>query len=502
MNFDSDELIKSNSVRTYAQYGGAGTRKYFYGEGTQYNFIESAELPTNGSIEPIFVPDPRRPNRYKLVGRQIGAPALPKAKITFAEKWDGVPRMLLAPKCPINFYEVHSRCGDISDFNRGWEGYINIYSQFMPTDTIDLGARSSMDSDEPLMDGVNFTGVALYPVGQMSFGEEATTQVVVEVIDVVYGSQVQCANCGTPNDGTQFIYAITRANVGSPSAPGQLVYTLDGGATWSTATITGIGSVNQPTLIDIAGNVLFVVAGTTLFYSVLNSTTGAPSTWSSVTIPAAFTDVYVRSASEIYFIATTSIYRTYDITIAATVLDSGSSSNFHRITGYDSTIIATGAAGTVRYSVNAGLTWTTGTAPASTILHAVAARQGYWLVGGNNGSVYLSKDNATTWSAVPFPNNGTGSITDILMPTYEVIWISQTISSVAYLATSVDGGDSWSSNASGSMRIVNFPTFQSISRMACPRDVDAGIAANFLTLGGLATGGADGILISAAITVV
>jgi hypothetical protein len=78
MNFDSDELIKSNSVRTYAQYGGAGTRKYFYGEGTQYNFIESAELPTNGSIEPIFVPDPRRPNRYKLVGRQIGAPALPK----------------------------------------------------------------------------------------------------------------------------------------------------------------------------------------------------------------------------------------------------------------------------------------------------------------------------------------------------------------------------------------------------------------------------------------
>jgi hypothetical protein len=504
MNFDSDELIKNGNVRTFAQYGGAGTKKYFYGDGTQYNFIESPEIPTNGSIDPIYMPSPRRANRYELVGRQIGAPSLPKAKITFSEKWDGIPRMLMAPKCPMNFYEVHSRCGDFSDFNRGWEGYINIYSQFMPTDTIDLGNRNNQTADEMLMDGVNFTGVALYPVGQLSFGEEATTQVVMEVIDAVYGTQIQCSNCGVPNDGSQFIYAVTRANVGSPSAPGQLVYTLDGGDTWNTSLITGIGTTNSPTLIDIAGNVLFVAAGSSLFYTVLNSTTGAPSTWSSLTTPAAFTDVYVRSANEIYFVGTgsTNIYRTTDITIAASSIDYGSSANLHRITGYDSTIIATGNSGTVRYSTNAGVTWTNAVAPAASLTHAVAARRGYWIVGNNAGNVYVSRDNGNSWTLVQFPNYGTGSVTDIVMVTNEVIWIAQNVSNVAYLATTMDGGDTWASNSTGSMRIVNFPTFQSISRMAAPIDADAAVAANYLTLGGLATGGGDGFLISASPTLV
>lgn len=504
MNFDADELIKNGNVRTFAQYGGAGTKKYFYGDGTQYNFIDSPELPTNGSIDPIFMPSPRRANRYTLVGRQIGAPSLPKAKVVFSEKWDGIPRMLLAPKCPMNFYEVHSRCGDMSDFNRGWEGYVNIYSQFMPTDSVDLGTRNSPSADEMLQDGVNFTGVALYPVGQLSFGEEASTEVVMEVVDVVYGTQVQCSNCGVPNDGTQFIYAVTRANVGSPSAPGQLVYTLDGGTTWNTALITGIGTTNQPTLLDIAGNVLFTVAGTQLFYTVLNSNTGAPTTWSSITIPANFTDVYVRSANEIYFVATasTSIYRTTDITIAASVIDSGSSANLHRITGYESTVIATGASGAVRYSTNAGTTWTTAVAPAASTVHAVAARRGYWIVGTNAGNVYISRDAGASWTLVQFPNYGTGSVTDIIMATNEVIWIAQNISNVAYLATTMDGGDSWAGSSTGGARILNWPAFRSITRMAAPTDVDAAIAANFLTLGGLATGGADGFLISAAPTLV
>lgn len=500
MNFDTDELIKNNSVRTYAQYGGAGTRKYFYGDGTQYNFLEGPELPTNGSIEPIFVPDPRRANRYKLVGRQIGVPSLPKMKVTFMEKWEGIPRMLLAPKCPMNFYEVHSRCGDFSDFNRGWEGYINIYSQFMPTDTIDMGTRSSVTADEPLSDGVNFTGISIYPVGQLSFGEEAATTVATEVVDVVYGSQIQCSNCGTPNDGTQFVYAVTAVGTG-PAVAGFLIYSLDGGTTWSTSAITGIGTVNSPTLVDIAGNVLFVVAGTSLFYTVLDKNTGAPSTWSTITIPANFTDVYVRSANEIYFIATTGVYRTTDITIPAVVIDNGASGNYARITGYDNVIIGVGASGLVRYSTNVGVTWVTSVAPVASNLQAVAARNGYWLVGAANGNVYASTNLGTTWTALTFPTSGTGSITDIVMSTYEVIWIANEVTNVAYLITTMDGGDTWASSSSGSMRIVNFPTFDHINRIAVP-NADAAYAANYLTLAGAASVAPDGILITAAPTIV
>jgi hypothetical protein len=195
-----------------------------------------------------------------------------------------------------------------------------VYSGFKFNDTVDMGARSNASSDEMLADSANAVGIAAYPVGSLGFGEEAATNVVVEVIDVVYGTNVQCANCGNANDGSQFIYIVTRANVGSPAAPGQVVYSLDGGTTWANSTVTGIGNTNQPTLIDIAGNVLFIVAGSSLFYSVLDDFTGAPTTWQTVTMPAAMLDVYVQAPTSIWYVSSTSIYKATDITIAPTLV--------------------------------------------------------------------------------------------------------------------------------------------------------------------------------------
>ena len=495
---DGNELIKQGNTRTWYQPGGAGSKPLFFGLDTQYHFVDGANIPTNGSIDPIYMPDPRRANRYTLVGRQVGAPSLPTATIRFSEKWGGIPRVLMAPKCEFNLIEVHSRCADFSDLYRGWDSYGLIYSGMKFTDDIDLGTRTAPDSDEMLMDTVSATGVSIYPFGAMSFGEEASADVVVEVVDVVYGTDTQCGDCGTANDGSKFIYALTRANVGSPAAPGQLVYSLNGGESWSTSSITGIGNTDEPQLIDIAGNVLFVCAGTNLFYTVLNQDTGAPTTWSSVAVGASFIDVYVQSPNSIWFITSAGIYKTYDVTIVPTLVDSGAPGNLHRIHGVNSTIVATGAAGTVRYTTN-GVSWITATAPASTILHAVAiVDDRLWYVGGNNGNVYLSKDRGSSWSTVSIPNAGTGSVRDIIAPTREIIWIAHNINSVAYLTTTIDGGYTWTTSSAGTSRIVNFPTFQGISRIAAPMYADSAIAANYLTIGGLATGGADGVLIAGA----
>ena len=319
---DSNEIIKQSNTRTFYQPGGVGTKPLFFGIDTQYHYIDSASIPTNGSIDPVFVPDPRRPGRYRLVARSIGAPDLPTIGLTFNESWGGIPRVLMAPQCEFNMIEVHGRCSDLSDLYRGWDSYAMIYSGFKFSGTADLGTRTAADSDEILKESIDATGIAAYPVGALSFGEEAASDVVVSVIGAVYGTDVQCADCGTANDGSQFIYAVTRANVGSPSAPGQVIYTLDGGTTWTTALITGIGVSAEVTHIDIAGSILFVTTNTTaMYYSVLNSETGAPTTWSSVTQPAAITDVYVQSPNAIYFVGGTgSIYKTDNITVAATAM--------------------------------------------------------------------------------------------------------------------------------------------------------------------------------------
>ena len=499
---DANELLKQGNTRTFYQPGGPGTQAYFFGLDTEYHFLDSATIPTNGAIDPIFIPDPRQPGRYKLVGRKVSAPALPQIKIQFMEQWGGIPRILMAPKCEFNLYEVHGRCSDISDFNRGWEGYMMIYSGFKFNDTVDMGSRSNPTSDEMLTDAATAVGIAAYPAGSLGFGEEAAADVVVEVIDSVYGTNVQCANCGNANDGSQFIYAVTRANVGSPAAPGQVIYTLDGGITWNTSTVTGIGTANQPTFIDIAGSVLFLTAGTNLFYTVLDDYTGAPTTWQTIAMPAAMVDVYVQSPTSIWFVSSTSIWKSGDVTIAPTLVDNASGATLHRITGVNSVIVATGATGTVRYSNSNGTGWITATSPASTILHAVAVMdENTWFVGGNNGNVYKTTTKGASWSTLAFQNAGTGAISDIQIATREVVWIAQNISNVAYLVTTLDGGDSWINNASGSPRILNFPTFQQISRLAIPKYADPAIAANYLTIGGLATGGADGILLTAGPTI-
>lgn len=499
---DDNELIKQGSTRALYQPGGPGQASYFYGLGTEYFFIDGGEIPTNGDINPIFVPDPRRGNRWRLVGRTIDPPDLASVDLIFMEKWGGIPRVLMAPKCSFNLYEVHSDCADLSDKYRGWDsnGYVLIYSLFQFSGAVDIGTRMSRDSNDPLMDSVSAKGVALYPAGALGFGEEAATNVVVEVIDVVYGQAITCGTCGMENDGSQVIYALTRSNVGSPAAPGQLVYSVDGGSTWTSASITGIGATAEPRYIDIAGSVLFVgTDATTLLYSRINPDTGIPGSWSTVTLPVAMRDVFVEAPNAIYFSADSGrVYKTTDIASVPTLIDSGATDNLLRITGDGSgTIVAVGAAGRVYRSLNNGSTWATLTAPANTSLNAVAVLgdNDIW-VGGADGILYHTKNGGATWISA-YTTGGT--INDLVFATREILWLSYAASSIAHLVTSLDGGETFAIDSATS-RILNWPVFQKAGRIAVPYLADPAVAANYVTIAGLAASGADGLLLSAAPT--
>jgi Photosynthesis system II assembly factor YCF48 len=497
---DDNELIKQGSTRAFYQPGGPGATKFFYGLDTQYFFIDGAEMPTNGDINPLFVPDPRRPNRYRLVGRTIDPPDLATVDLIFREKWGGIPRALMAPKCSFNLYEVHSDCADLSDFYRGWDSYMLIYSLFQFSGAVDLGTRMAADGNDPLEESVSAMGVALYPAGALGFGEEASEDVVVEVIDAVYGQNIQCGTCGMENDGSSVVYAITRANVGSPAAPGQLLYTVDGGGAWTPASITGIGATAEPRYIDIAGDIVFVgTDATTLLYSRIDPNTGAPGTWSTVTLPAAMRDVYVQSPSAIFFCGDSGvIYKTTDITLAPSLLASGATNNLLRIAGDGSnTIVAVGASGTVYRSINGGVTWAVLTAPANTSLNAIAVLgdNDFWC-GGADGILYHTRNGGATWLSA-YTSGGT--IDDLVFATREVPWLSYAASGVAHLVTSLDGGNSFALD-SATTRILDWPVFQKAGRLAAPIAADAAVAANYLTVCGLAASGADGILISAAPT--
>lgn len=532
---DANELIKQGQTRTFYQPGGPGTGMYFFGLDTSYHFIDSAEMPSNGTIDPVFVPDPRRPNRYKLVARQIGAPDLPTVSLVFHEQWGGIPRALMAPKCEFNLYEVHSRCADLSDFYRGWDSYVLIYSGFRFEAGIDLGTRTAADSDEGLTANIDAKGAAIYPVGALGFGEEAATAVATEVTDVVYGTSLTCGDCGVENDGSKFIYAITKkAVLSSPVSLLSMVYSIDGGANWTTSIVDNTTANNTPVFIDIAGSTLFIgaqsgspIADTKIYYTNIEPLTGEISSWSSFTISnVVLTDVWVKSARSIWFSSSTSggIYKTTDITTTPSLVDNGASVTLNRIAGANDTIVAVGgtdgASGLVRYTNNGGATWTSITS--ATIVTSAGMTAGTlndwftalavlddrtWYIGTDNSYVVYTKTNGLKWAKLTLPNEGSASYTvsDIVFPTREVAWIAQNKTSATtagLLFTTIDGANTVVKYDATS-RIVNFPAASifKINRIGVPYLAEPAVAANYVTLGGLGAS-TDGIIVSAAPTIV
>jgi hypothetical protein len=529
---DANELIKQGQTRTFYQPGGPGTSMYFFGLDTSYHFIDSAEMPSNGTIDPVFVPDPRRPNRYKLVARQIGAPDLPTVSLVFHEQWGGIPRALMAPKCEFNLYEVHSRCADLSDFYRGWDSYVLIYSGFRFEAGIDLGTRTAADSDEGLTANIDAKGAAIYPVGALGFGEEAATAVTTEVVDAVYGTSLTCGDCGVENDGSKFIYTIAKKfNVASASQNMDVVYSIDGGVSWTNSTVDNAANL-LPVFIDIAGSTLFVGvhsgSDTKIYYTNVEPLTGEiTGTWASFTITSVkLTDVWVKSSRSIWFSSSTSggIYKTTDITTTPTLIDNGvgGSNVLNRIAGANDVIVAvggvSGSSGIVRYSSNGGATWTsitdatidTSAGDNCSIDDAFTALavldNTTWYIGSNDSYLVYTKTGGVKWKKLTMPDEGSASygISDIVFPTREVAWIAQNKTSATtagILYTTIDGGNTIV-KYNATSRIVNYPnaSISKINRFAVPYLAEPAVAANYLTVVGLAP--SDGIVLSAAPTIV
>jgi hypothetical protein len=95
-----------------------------------------------------------------------------------------------------------------------------------------------------------------------------------------------------------------------------------------------------------------------------------------------------------------------------------------------------------------------------------------------------------------FPEAGTGEVTDIVFPTDEVGYFTHNklLLAILYgqLYTTWNGGEDWTNSAP---RILNLSVLDAreYSRIAAPRTTPD-ISANNIVLGGIATGGTDGIL--------
>lgn len=508
----ADEIIQNRHVRTFMQFGGPqpGNPVSYYGQDAQYLVVEGVSIPDgNGSIEPVWHADPRVVGQYRLVGRQFSPPDLAEASLVFRERHGAVPRQLQKMGCRFNVYQPAGTCADLSDWNGGWSDYVLILSGGVVNGNKDAGARSAFAEDNPLETTVPVALADIYPVGALSFADNATAIITLEVIDVVYGSREQCGDCGPQDDGTSRIYAVTTSSGSTPGTAPRLIYTVNGGDTWVQASIDGLGDIENPIAIDVVGPYLVVVTrtagGTTTggyYYSRINADTGVPGTWTKVTsgFVASFQpyDLFVLGPREIFFCADGGyIYKAVDITAGVSVVSAATATStaLRRIggDGYNC-LVAVGGSGTVIYSVNRGVSWAAASAtPLVATLQAVAVLSDRtWWVGSANGTLWYTVNGGASWSQKTFSGSGAGQVYDILAVTDEVLFFSHsTATPTARIFASWNGGADFTNERP---RILNLPTFNRANRLAAP-NAHSSIAANNLAVAGLSGGGTDGVLL-------
>ena len=505
-NILANDVVTYKHKRNFIQFGGPRPNNVlqFAGQDSQYLVMEGVGAPESGGIDPIYVPG-SIPGKYKLVGRKISPADLMSASLKMLEKHGSIPRQLQRIGCAFNLYEVTGDCADLSDFLGGWTDYVLVYSLAIVTNK-DLGTRSAWDTDTQIEDTLSLTLADVFPIGGLSFGEQAAPDISREVVDVVYGSKEQCGDCGPQDDGTLKISAVTKSSgSGSPGMPAEVIYTLNSGASWSEANITGLGATADPTAIDIVGNrlVVIVTSENAYYWSEL-SAVGIPGAWTKVTTGFVAAkqpnDLYVAGPREVYFCGNGGyIYKSTNITAGVTVLNAGSATanDLLRIHGREETIVAVGKTSTVIRSINRGATFSTvTTSPSgiSTNVQAVAVldRNRYWVGLGLGRVMYTLDGGETAWGQTPFDDSGTGQVHDIVFVNDEVGYFAHaTNTPTARVYSTWNGGADWTRT---SRRILNFPTFNKAGRIAVPQ-VDAGISANHVTIAGLAGDGTDGILL-------
>jgi hypothetical protein len=504
-----ERILTQKHLRFFIQPGGSAPNnalKYSGIDGAFLN-VESVTNPIRGGINPINVHDPRQIGRYQQVGASIDAPDFPTSTVQFLQRRDALPEHLTTlADCDATIYQVAGDCKDLSDFVNGWSAYIKIMSNGAVTEVEEAG--SAWDSDEQLQDDLSYTWDKVYNIGKMSFGEKASTNVFSEVIDIVYGSRVQCGKCGPSDNGTSLIYAVANNTGGSAGEAPSVFYSNDSGATWTQSLITGSAFTDVPTAIDIVGRYLVVVfddggAGG-YFYSEISTITGVPSTtWTKVTTgfvsAKAPQDIFVQSASLFWLCGDGGyIYKGTNVITGVSVKDAGdaTTTDLNRIHGLDEIIIAAGDSGVAIVTLNRGDTFATITsAPSANNFTALAVQDDFnWWFGDASGGLFYSLDQGNTWTTVTL--SGTVSaINDIVFATSEVGWVSTVNGDpTAAIHGTFNSGVDWTTSTP---RIQNLPTFDRANRLAVPLVPNWNVAANYLAVGGLAGDGTDGIILLA-----
>lgn len=470
-----------------------------------YEGLAMADRPEEdfGTPTPIFIPDPGRYQQFILAGKVGGDRQLPTLQLNWFYILDkqSVLDRYVKSRCAHDIQIHMGLCANPQDFNRGWEK-IYVLEGAQPTrwSPTSLGALTP-DQRASVQEEVPFTGDRGYHIYPMQYQEEATTEIVQEIIAVDICDSVQCGACGIVSNGCAKVFALTLTAGGSPGLSAELIFTDDGGLTWQEANITTLAANEDPDDMECVSVNMVVISedSESIHYAPLADILEGIETWIEVTTgfvagngPLA---IHSQGPCLTWIVAANGfIYFTNDPTVGVTeVQDAGVATvqNLNAIHGFDSNhLVTVGDSNAVVVTTNGGVTWSAITGPSVGVnLNTVFMRgQLEWFIGDAGGQLWYTLDGGVNWIEKVFPGSGTGVVRDIKFSSKSVGFMSHdTVAPLGRVLRTIDGGNTWFVEALNNLPVPANDRFNALA--VCSEDV------NLVYAGGLGDDAIDGILV-------
>lgn len=459
-----------------------------------------------GTLEPVRIPSATQYDKFDIIDMIQGPEDLPSITIEarMQSLYSEIMRMVKR-RCVMDIHIHAGTCQDPSDFDGGWDTALILETARASNySTDDIGALGP-DQNAFITETMPVSAERIYGIKKLRASELAAAALTDVVNRVIVCDSKTCGECGISSDGCQVVFAVTGPVTGSPGLPSELLYTQDGGATWSSTNITSLGVAEAA--IDgfcIGQNfVVISVDGTTgrFSYAPIADILLGQETWTLATTG------FVAGAEPIQIFSLDSthtwvvgeggyIYFTDDPTGGVEVQTDGSvtAQNLNSVHAYDrDNIVAVGASNAVLSSDNGGTSWTliVGPVPGVALLSVFMLNTLTWLVGTAGGELWYTDDGGATWVEKAFNGSGSGNVRAIDFATRNVGYIVHDDAGApvrSRVHRTINGGNSWK-RLPEEAGLVAPSSLSQRTVAACKEDP------NVVFAGGTGTGGTDGFLV-------
>lgn len=450
----------------------------------------------------VEVPDPSGYNKFVEAATVPGAVSRPTYSIMGRYPFALSDMLRLARKqCRLDVFALVGECRDPQNFSEGYEKIL-----FFPNGQIttwsgeNFGALGS-DENSPANETLELSAREIYEFGRLAFTRLASTLTTRETLTVAVCDKEGCGDCGDASDGCQKIFVTMKGASATPGTKPTLLYSQDGGSTWTSKTIDTMFSNEVPSddacigaNYVIAGNIpnsltyinvddLF--AGTGAWVEVITGFVAGGNPNAMFSVDARHTWV-VGDGGYVYFTANPTMG--VEVQSAGTV----TIQNLNDVDAFNTnTVLAVGQNNAVIYSTDGGESWGSVVGPAVGI-HLNACEmwgEETWMVGTNDGRLFVTENQGQTWTEKEIP----GNITNI----YDIEFVDEAEGYMAvedngsgYIYRTLTGGYEWTALPDGKKAAI--PGNDRINQLAT-----CGVGKNRVFGVGLDDDGTAGIIVKA-----